>query len=242
MKLTNFFKNKVALEPPTVGKFGEELDFSVKEAFNTARTNITFVLPDKTSGKIIGVTSACPHDGKSSVSINLSYTLAKSGSSVLLIDADMRCPAISKYLKLRSTKGLSDILATDMEPVYHENVLVDGMDVLGSGWIPPNPSELLTSNAMGEFLSQMEEKYDYIILDLPPVLAVTDAVAVSKYLDGAIMVVRHALTRKRDFVKAIRDLEISEIKILGFVYNAYKSGWGSNKEYRYRYGNYRSEN
>ncbi len=241
MKLTELFRSKKTAKKSIERKFGDELEFAAREAFNTARTNISFVLPNKSGGKTIGITSANPQDGKSSVSINLSYALAKSGSTVLLIDADMRRPAISKYLKLRGLKGLSNILSTGMETEFYEDVLTSGMDICGAGLIPPNPSELLASDAMGEFITEMQERYDYIIVDLPPVLPVTDSLAVSKHLDGMILVVRHEVTRKRELSKAVQALKVSGVKILGFIYNAYKSGFGTyrSKKYGERY-EYRS--
>ncbi len=219
-------------------KFGEELGYDSREAFNTIRTNIGFVLPVKNGvGRVFGITSANPQDGKSSTGINLAYTLAKAGHKTLFVDGDMRRPTISKYLKLKGHKGLSNVLSAAVAPEFYTGVLNENMDVLGSGDIPPNPSELLASEEMGKFISDCTKVYDYVIVDLPPVLAVTDAVAVSKYLDGIVIVVRHAVTRKRDLARAVSGLEFSGVRILGFIYNAYRSGFGHYyvKKYKSRY-------
>ncbi len=225
MKFADLFKIKSKANSRVSKKFGDELDAYTREAFDIAKNNISFVLPNKNEAKTVGISSACPHDGKSSVSINFSYTLAKAGSKVLLIDADMRSPAVSEYLDLKGNKGLSDILATEAELQLYKNILTDGLDVLGAGSIPPNPSELLASDAMVKLISKINKSYDYVIIDLPPINSVTAPVALSKYLDGIILVARHGATKKRELAKAVKELEASGVKILGFIYNAYKKGF-----------------
>ncbi len=227
--------NKKRKPPVKVRKFGDKLEYNAREAFNTVRTNISFVFPDRKNGKVIGLTSAIPQDGKSSVSINLAYTLAKGGSSVLLVDADMRCPTLAKYLKLKGLAGLSAVLSSACEPTVYENVLTEGLNVLTAGTIPPNPSELLASETMKRFVEDVRAKYDYIIIDLPPVIPVTDPITVSPNLDGMIMVVRHAHSKKREVRAAVSSLEFSGVKILGFIYNGYRRGFGHYaSNYRYK--------
>ncbi len=221
-------------------KYGDELGFASREAFNTIRTNLNFVLPNKSTGKIFGTTSANPQDGKSGTSINLAYTLAKGDKKVLLIDADMRRPALSKYLKLKGKLGLSNVLGNRAEMDVYKDVLTEGMDVLSAGDIPPNPSELLASEEMGELLKQCAEVYDYILVDLPPVLSVIDPVAVSAWLDGIVVVIRHGVSGKRDISKVVSRLQFAEVHILGFVYNAFRTGFAhyykKHDKYADRYG------
>ena len=224
-----FKKNKKAQEERTkVVRFGNNLDFASTEAYKLLRTNLSFSLPDKEGGKIIGITSPCPQDGKSTTSLNLSYALAETGHSVLLIDADMRRPSIAKTLELPAAPGLSNILVDSKENAFHEKVMHEKLTVLLSGDIPPNPSELITSAKMQNLLSELAAKYDYVIVDLPPVNAVSDPIAVSKYIDGMIIVVRHGFSRRKDVVEAIRQLKMVNAKIFGFVYNGIYKG----KKYR----------
>ncbi|MBR2459810.1 MAG: CpsD/CapB family tyrosine-protein kinase [Clostridia bacterium] len=209
-------------------KLASELDFASAEAYNLLRTNVSFALAGKDGGaKLFGVSSPCPQEGKSFTSINLSYALAKDGHKVLLIDADMRRPSVSTVLELSRTPGLSNVLAgANPDETIHYGTLHENLDVLLSGDIPPNPSELLGSPMMQRLIGEFGEKYDYIVVDLPPVTAVADPLIMSKMLDGIIVVVRHAYTRKRNIREAVRQLHFSGVRILGFVYNGYHHGSG----------------
>ncbi len=210
---------KMSTAKGSVQKIGKELDFASNEAYNLLRTNLSFSLPDKEAGKIIGITSPCPQEGKSTTSLNLAYSLAEAGNKVLLIDADMRRPSISKMLNIPKSPGLSNILADDNESAIRENVLTNNLSVLLSGDIPPNPSELISSKRMELYIKRFEKDYDYVIVDLPPVISVSDPLAISKNIDGMVVVVRHGHTRKKDVDEAIRQLELVGSNILGFVYN-----------------------
>lgn len=209
----------------TRAKLGPDMDFASTEAYNLLRTNISFSLPDMEGGKIIGVTSSCPQEGKSTTSINLSYALAEAGHKVLLIDSDMRRPSICKALNLNMAPGLSNLLAGNAteEDVRH-GVLHPCLSVLLSGDVPPNPAELISSAKMGSVLESFRAEYDYVIVDLPPVNLVSDPLAMSKYVDGVIVVVRHERTRKSDVIETVRQLRFVGARILGFVYNGYKRG------------------
>ncbi len=209
---------------------GSGLDFASREAYNLLRTNITFAFPDESSGKLIGITSACPQEGKSTTSINLAYALADAGYRVLMMDCDMRRPSVSEALKIEAEPGLSDTLSGKSEPLIYTGILHENLSVLTSGHIPPNPSELLGSNRMKELLEGYREEYDYIIVDLPPVLSVSDAVVASKYLNGMLIVVRHRATKRREVREVVRQLEFVDAKILGFVYN--RVGTRGSKQYR----------
>ena len=200
-------------------KIGGELNFAAREAYNLLKTNVMFSFPDKEGGKIIGISSSYPKEGKSTTAINLAYSLGEAGYSVLLIDGDLRLPSIYKYLEIEMSPGLSNYISGEEVPNIHKGILGDKVDVITSGDIPPNPSILISSKRMNDVLADFQNSYDYIIFDLPPVLSVSDAVAVSKYIDGIVLVVRHDYTRTKDVMDVVRQLEFAGAKILGFVYN-----------------------
>lgn len=200
-------------------KLGDQLNFASKEAYNLLRTNISFAFPDRVGGKVLGMCSSRPQEGKSTTSINLAYSLADAGYKVLLIDGDMRRPSIFNSLNVEMSPGLSNILGGNAEEHINHGVLQENLDVITSGDIPPNPSELIGSQKMCDFLTECRKKYDYVVLDLPPILSVSDALAVSKYVDGMILVVRHNIAKRREVAETIRQLDYVNAKIVGFVYN-----------------------
>lgn len=222
-------------------KVGANLDYASREAYNLLRTNISFAFPDEEGGKVVGVCSSCPQEGKSMTSINLAYSLAEAGYKVVLIDGDMRRPSIYSTVGVKMEPGLSDMLSGKSGVEVYRRVLHDNMSLLTSGHIPPNPSELISSNKMMTLLEGFKAEYDYIIVDLPPVLSVSDPVAVSKYLGGMIIVVRHGKTRRRDIVETIRQLEYAGVKILGFVYNRVGTKVAKKASKRRGYGDYRRD-
>lgn len=215
-------------------ELGENLSFFGTEAYNVLRTNVKFSFHGKATGHVIGLTSAVAGDGKTYTALNLAYAMAKDNSRVLLIDGDMRKLTLNHYFPDVPKIGLSEVLcgqasATD---VIHNGLLHEHLSILLSGSMPPNPSELLGSESMQQLLSSLKEQYDYVLLDLPPVGSVIDAAAVSEYLDGMIVVVRHDHTHKKSIRSTIRQLELPNVRLLGFVYNA-------NVEHRGLYGKYR---
>lgn len=224
-----------------ITKVGTDLSYASREAYNLLRTNISFAFPDVEGGKVVGVCSSRPQEGKSTTAINLAYSLAEAGYKVLLIDGDMRRPSVYETVGVDMEPGLSEMLSGKGKVEEHKGVLHANMSVLTSGHVPPNPSELISSHRMETLLEEYKAVYDYIIVDLPPVLAVSDPVAVSKYLGGIILVVRHMKTRRRDVVESIRQLEYAGVKILGFVYNRMGSKAGKGKKGGYSYGNYRRD-
>ncbi len=229
-------KKDNSLETRKTTKVGAELDFASREAYKLLRTNISFAFPDEENGRVIGVCSSCPQEGKSTTSVNLAYSLAEANNKVLLIDGDMRRPSICEIVGIDREPGLSDMLSGKGGVKEVHGVLHDNMSVLVSGHIPPNPSELIGSRRMAAILEEYRKKYDYVIIDLPPVLSVSDPVAVSKYLGGMIIVVRHEKTGRREIAESIRQLEYANVKILGFVYNRIGSGSTKKKVKNDKYG------
>ncbi len=230
-------KQKKNLKNQNAVRVGKDLNFIGAEAFKLLRTNISFSFPDSTGCHIVGVTSSVRGEGKTLISMNLAYSVAQQNETrVLLIEGDMRLPTFSKKTELKPTPGLSNLFAgmkfEDAVQHYDGN-----MDVLTCGDIPPNPSELLSSQKMETLLKTLSESYDYIIVDLPPVIDVSDALAVSKYLDGIILVVRQNYVPKALLSQAMARFEVANVKLLGAVFNTafeYREGEGR-KYYRNKY-------
>lgn len=212
-------KNNGAQSVGTEYKFGKDLDFATSEAYNLLRTNITFSVPDSEGGRVIGITSPCPQEGKSTTSLNLAYSLAEAGNKVILVDADMRRPSIAKIVGEPKSPGLSNKLADSECEAINKGLLHENLSILFSGDIPPNPSELIGSERMNRLMEQFRNEYDYVIVDLPPVISVSDPIAMSRHVDGVVVVVRHGHTRRRDVAEAMRQLSMVNAKVLGFVYN-----------------------
>lgn len=187
------------------------------EAYRTLRTNIQFSSFDEEM-KIITVTSSRPSEGKSTVACNMAVTFAENGNKVLLIDADLRRPTVHKKFKLPNSLGIVNlILEPDrMSEIVHKDV-IEGLDIVTSGAIPPNPSELLGSKRNRALLSRLRDEYDTIILDTPPLLAVTDAQVLTTISDGTIIVAQHGVTKKDEILQAKGLLEKVKGNILGVV-------------------------
>ncbi|TDT46093.1 CpsD/CapB family tyrosine-protein kinase [Fonticella tunisiensis] len=204
----------------------------VSEAYRTLRTNIQFASFDRDI-QIILVTSSGPGEGKSTTSANLALTIAQAGKSVLLIDCDLRRPNLHRKFRLSNAVGLSNLLVEDLEPVQALQMYMDKLYILTSGTIPPNPAEMLASRKMKSFLEMMRREFDYIILDTPPVNAVTDAQLLSTMADGVLLVIssgeaeREAADRAKDLLNRVN------ANILGVVLN--KVDISSRRGYGYYY-------
>lgn len=222
---------------------GDKLNFEGKEAYNLLRTNLMFATKrNDRNARVIGMTSSVHGEGKSLTIINLAYSIAESGRKVVLVECDLRLPTLRKKLGLPKTTGLSNLLAgnTGEKATLHKDVLIKNFDVVLAGDIPPNPSELLGSKAFANLVDNVAESYDVVLLDLPPIGEVSDALVVSKVADGLIIVVRNDYTIQSDLDYTLRQCEMVGAKVIGFVYNGsatkskkYKYGYG--KKYKYGY-------
>ena len=218
----------------------KNLEFTATEQYKLIRANLDFTLPENEKCPVIGVTSSMRGEGKSTTAINLSYVFAEKGSKVLLIDGDLRIPSVAKKLEIESTPGLADLLRGKGAQISEfQSHLLPNWFVLPSGDIPPNPSELLGSGRMGKILDQLREVFDYIVVDLPPVNIVSDAVSISGLISGMIVVIREGYTEKKELERCFRQLKLSNVKVLGCVMNGSTYGTGGYGRYkRYRYYKY----
>ena len=215
---------------------GSKLNFEGREAYNLLRTNLMFATKrNDRNARVIGVTSSVHGEGKSLTIINLAYSIAESGRKVILVECDLRLPTLRKKLGLPKTTGLSNLLAgiNSEKATLHKDVLIKGFDVVQAGDIPPNPSELLGSKAFSNLIDNLAESYDVVLLDLPPIGEVSDALVVSKATDGLVIVVRNDYTISSDLDYTLRQCELVNAKVIGFVYNGSAS---KSKKYKYGYG------
>lgn len=212
----------------------------ISESYRAIRTNLQFAGAGKQM-KYIAFTSSVPGEGKSTTISNIALTMAQDGKKVLLIDNDLRKPRQHKIWGLLN-KGLTNMIAmgAPFDEVVQKDVFPN-LDVLTSGPIPPNPSELLGSSKMNTILKEIGEPYDYVLLDLPPILAVTDAAIVGNMADGVVLVVRSGLTVPEEAKESKKRLEAGHANILGVVLNGVpteKKGYG----YGYYYYDYYDDN
>ena len=205
------------------------------EAFRVLRTNLQFVDID-TPHKAFVVTSSVPGEGKSTTAVNVALSMAQAGQRVLLVDGDLRRPQVATMLGLESAVGVTSVLLGKIDAddaiQHHET----GLHVLASGPIPPNPAELLQSQAMHELLAKLRPGYDAIIIDAPPLLPVTDAALLASQTDGALLVVRHGRTTREQLHGAHQRLAGVDASALGVVFNMVPRKRGGHYGYGYGYG------
>ena len=208
----------------------------VSEAYRTIRTNIKFANVSGKELKTIMLTSAEPNEGKSTTISNLAAVMAQSGNRVLVVDCDMRDPTQHKIFQV-SNHGLSDcISARDNVMSYVQQTEVDNLYVLTAGPIVPNPSEILGSQVMIDILKAVEESFDYVLVDTPPVLPVTDAAVVGGIVDGVILVIASGSTSPANAKEAKARLEKGGARILGAVLNKVDVAHSHSYGYYYYYG------
>ncbi|MFB9861025.1 CpsD/CapB family tyrosine-protein kinase [Salinicoccus siamensis] len=207
----------------------------VSEQFRTVRTNIMYSNID-TEIKTVLVTSATPAAGKSTTAANLAVAYAQSGKRTVLIDADLRRPTMHYTFEMTNQRGMSTAIVNDV-PV--ENIVreteIENLDLITSGPIPPNPSELLSSKKMVHLLKTFSMHYDMVIIDSPPLLAVTDAQVLSKITDGTVLVTNVAANNRDRLLEAKDLLKKADANILGVVMNNKKMNTKKD-DYYYYYG------
>lgn len=209
------------------------------ESFRKLRTNLQFLSVDNPP-RVIVVSSSMPHEGKTTTAINIALALAEADSSVVLVDGDMRRPALAKYLGLVGQVGFSTVLSGGASlSEAMQKTRFAGLTVLTSGAIPPNPSELLGSQTARNLLLELRSKFDYVIVDSTPLLAVTDAAILAAGADGVLLMARFGQTKRDQLTHAVGTLESVGAALLGAVFTMVPNR-GTNS-YHYSYGYYGEE-
>ena len=214
----------------------EKTPFDVTEAFRNLKATISVSMPEKKGGVAITLTSSYPDDGKTTVTANLALMFAMSDAKVVLIDADIRKGRIAKYFHKASSPGLSNYLSgkASLDEVMHVSPINENLYFIPCGTHSPKPYELLESEKMTALLEELKTKFDYIVIDTPPILLVSDAIAVASKTDGTVLVCRHNLSYVSDMQRSIATLEFAKANILGLVVNDYHAPKGKG----YGYGGY----
>ena len=201
--------------------YNQKSGSALAEAFRTFRTNLSYSNPGNSCHSLL-VTSPVPNDGKSFIAANLAYVLVKSGNKVLLVDCDLRKPSLHNIFGLDNSRGLVDILQNNGEVMECAVPVEDGFFVLPSGPLPQNPAEIIMDNKTKRFWQQLE-LFDYVIVDSPPILAVTDAILLSTQVDGVILAISSGTTRVNVARKAKERLIKVKACIIGTVVNKVKT-------------------
>ena len=220
---------------------GDQTPFAIKESFGHLRTNILYTAKNNDLAPVICVTSAGESSGKSTVIANLAYSFSNMDKKVILIDADMRCPVQQNFFGYEKDRaGLSEILSGI---VKNKNEVIiktsnKNLDVISSGHIPPNPSELIASPKFEKLLDSLKEAYDYIFIDFPPVNIVSDPISVVNLIDGYIFVIRAKVSESVSVSKALESIEAVGGNIVGIVFNDVNLKDGMGRYGSKKYGKY----
>ena len=203
------------------------------EAFRVLRTNIQFAAVDRPLRSLL-ITSAGPAEGKSTTLANLGVALAQSGARVIILDADLRRPTQHKIFNLSRGAGVSSVVLgrASLEEALQETG-ISGLRLLSSGPIPPNPSELLASQAFSSLLKEAEKEADYVLVDAPPVMAVADASIIAAQVDGVLLIVQLGVVARPMAVRAKEQLLAAKANLLGMVLT--NAGVGGDYSYYYYY-------
>ncbi|MDA8221743.1 CpsD/CapB family tyrosine-protein kinase [Desulfosporosinus sp.] len=214
----------------------EQTKSPISEAYRTLRTNVQFTGVDSETKKIM-ITSSGPREGKSSTVANLAVSMAQTGKCVLVVDADLRNPTQHKLFGLDNRRGLSVALVQEQDyRNYIRETAVPGVKVLTGGPIPPNPAELVGSNRMKRLIKEFSQEYDIVLIDTPPVIAVTDAAVLAHEVDGVILVLASGEVNKDYALRAKELLDKVGAKILGAVLNKADLKTGEYNYYYYYHG------
>jgi capsular exopolysaccharide synthesis family protein len=223
-------------------------NLAISEAYRTIRTSILFSQTDREAMKVINFTSAFPQEGKSTTATNMAISFAQLGVKVLLVDSDLRKPRIHKIFKVRNIAGMSNVLVGRIQPRDAiQSTQVPNLEILPCGPIPPNPAELLNSPRMTELLGLLRAKYNYVVIDTPPMLFVSDAAIISSISDCTIIVLRPEKAFRKPFLNMVNELAKAKAKVAGVVFNDVnirKSTYYADHyryHYRYKYGSYKTD-
>ena len=212
-------------------------DYRLTEGLNQLKTNLAFCGKDI---KVITMTSSVPNEGKSSVSFDLSKTMAEGGKKILMVDADLRKSVLAaKYHIQGIDKGLSHYLTgqAEIEDIIYETE-TEGFYLTVAGPLSPDPTSLLDSEQFQKFIDKVREDYDYVIIDAPPLGVVIDAVIIGKYCDGAVLVIEQGVIKRKVVQDVIKQLKRGGVRILGAVLNKVDERIGAYGNYDYKYSYY----
>jgi capsular exopolysaccharide synthesis family protein len=204
------------------------------EGYRALRTNLQFVDVDNPA-KVFAVASSIPEEGKTTTACNLALTYARSGRRVCLVEADLRRPRVATYFGIERAMGLTNVLAgqQDLSDVLQSWGGLTGLDILPGGTLPPDPSELLNSLEMVRVLNELRDNYDYVIVDVPPLIPVTDGSVVARIVDGVILVVRYGHASTAQAQRALNVLETVGANFLGAVFTFVPGGGEESFAYSY---------
>lgn len=240
----SLFRKKSNVSDETI-KYGAKLvtvmepKSVIAEQFRTIRTNIGFMGIDHPI-KTLAFTSANGSEGKSTVADNVAVVSANAGKRILLIDADLRRPTLHRTFNVANQEGLTTILTSSVPEMDITNLIqrtqVENLSILTSGPIPPNSAELLNSQRMQTLIASVKESYDVVIIDVPPILAVSGTQALVSHLDGVVLVVRMGQTEKAGLKRSVELLKLAQANTLGYVMNDADADGDSAYGYGYGYG------
>ncbi|MBC2391715.1 CpsD/CapB family tyrosine-protein kinase [Listeria booriae] len=215
-------------------KQNKEVPF-YKEKFNSIQTNLQFMLKKQNIRNFM-ITSANMSEGKSFASANIAEVFAEKGNKTLLIDADFHRPSLRKYMQVSENVGTIDYLMGDLaledvcQDTYHPN-----LKLMPTGIAPPNPSEWVDSVEMKQLIETAKQSFDYVIIDAPPLLPITDSRILSSLCDGVLLVSFAKKTKRNEIKQAMRYLEIADANVIGGILNGVAVSKNDRKGYRYKY-------
>lgn len=213
----------------------KKIPFAVAEAYKSIRTNLISLLA-KDNKKIIVISSPNASEGKSTTSINTAISLSQLNKKVLLIDADAHRPSIHSKLKFDNSFGLMELIQGVVQPEEVIKQYNSSLDIITAGAILPNATEMFSTPAFDELLNNFREKYDYIILDAPPVNLLSDALVMGQKADGMVFIIRAGVTTHENLRRALSSAEVLDINVLGVILNG--SDYGTKRYYKKYYSSY----
>ncbi len=233
--MINLFKFSKKNTHPCKAPFIPKNNFVANESYKSIRTNILHLLKTSNNNQIL-ITSPYAGAGKTTTSANLAHSFAQLGKKVIIVDADMRKPSLHKAFSIHHIPGLSEYLGEKTYSLRIEATEYENLFILPAGLAPENPAELLHSARFSDLISELSTKYDYVFIDAPPVDVVTDAVIISQFVAGTILIVRQNSTEKDTLIRTVNALKNVNANILGYVLNAVDYN-----KFSYRYGHYSSK-